>query len=56
LAEELDGGVRNLVKYTKLYSYSEPTFNDGLVFTAFVGGFSAMASVSSDTMEPHDYI
>lgn len=37
MAEELDGGVRNLVKYTKLYSYSEPTFNDGLVFTAFVG-------------------
>lgn len=36
LAEELGSGVRNLIKYTKLYSGGEPTFNDGLVFTAFV--------------------
>jgi len=36
LAEELGSGVRNLMKYTKLYSGGEPVFNDGLVFTAFV--------------------
>ena len=36
LAEELGSGVRNLTKYTKLYSGGEPRFHDGLVFTAFV--------------------
>ena len=36
LAEELGSGVRNLMKYTKLYSGGEPRFHDGLMFTAFV--------------------
>ena len=36
LAEELGSGVRNLRKYTKLYSGGEPRFHDGLMFTAFV--------------------
>lgn len=36
LAEELGSGVRNLVKYTRMYSGGTPSFRDGLVFTAFV--------------------
>lgn len=49
LAEELGSGVRNLVKYTRMYSGGTPSFRDGLVFTAFVptgataGGESAAA-------------
>lgn len=36
LAEELGSGVRNLVKYTRVYSGGQPELRDGLVFTAFV--------------------
>lgn len=36
LAEELGSGIRNLVKYTRIYSGGMPTFQDGLIFTAFV--------------------
>ena len=51
LAEELGSGVRNLVKYTKIYSGGEPAFKDGLVFTAFVpidGQENAAAVMDSD--------
>lgn len=36
LAEELGSGVRNLIEYAKIYSGGEPSFSDGLVFTATV--------------------
>lgn len=50
LAEELGSGVRNLIEYTRIYSGGEPTFSDGLVFTATVP-ITAAASSANGTMK-----
>lgn len=36
LAEELGSGIRNMTKYSEIYSGKHPSFSDGLVFTASV--------------------
>lgn len=36
LADELGSGIKNIVKYTKIYSNSIPTFEDGEIFKATI--------------------
>ena len=36
LADELGSGVRNIVKYTKIYSGGEPTFEENDIFTTTI--------------------
>lgn len=53
LAEELGSGVRNLVKYTKVYSGGIPRFEDGFVFTASVPtGPTAPSDAPKQTPKP----
>lgn len=47
-ADSLGSGVRNLYKYTKIYSDAEPNFEEGDVFRLIVPMRPAGATLTSD--------
>lgn len=54
LADELESGMRNSYKYTKLYPGGEPIFTEADVFTTVIPlSEAATATVGPTTQDPH---